>query len=189
VKDPAASSYPVSDISEDEKRKVDGLTFEFGELTADHIVYGLTRAFGGLFHIVWKTIEEVAGEEEAKRISYTMGTRFGAINFTNFLKSRRVDRGTPALMCEFQDKIHSVRGPLHTSARFGWFDDKKCVIVRKRCFYHEWRLEGTGKYHGEFYRGLYDGYRLADPALKRVENSLCLHKGHDSCEHIFIYED
>lgn len=118
-----------------------------------------------------------------------MGLRFGAINFGNFLMSRGVDRGTPALMCEFQDKIHSVRGPLHTSARFGWFDDKKCVVLRSRCFYHEWHLEATAKYHSKFYKGLYDGYRHADFALKRVENPLCLHKGNESCKHVFIYED
>jgi hypothetical protein len=45
-----------------------GLTFDFRELTADHIVYGLVHAFGGLFHIVWKIVEEAAGEEEAKGV-------------------------------------------------------------------------------------------------------------------------
>ena len=189
AKDPMALLYPISELSEEECKKVDGLRFDFKELTANHIVYGLTRAFGNIFHVFWKTVEEVAGEETALKVCHDMGQRFGAVNFGTFLRSRGFDKGSPALMCEFQDKIHSVRGPVHTSARFGWFDEKKCVILRKRCFYHEYRLEGTAKYHSEFYKGLYDGYRQADPALKRVENPLCLWKGDESCKHEFIYEE
>ncbi len=189
VDDPSASSYPVKELSEEEKTRVDGLTFDFQELTPDYIVYGLSRAFGILFATVWKTVEEVSGEDTARKVSYQIGRRFGSINFAAFLRSRGVQKGSPALMCEFQDKIHSVRGTVHISARFGRFDDKKCVVLRKRCIYHEWYLEGTAQFHGEFYRGLYDGYRQADQALKRVENPTCLFKRDDCCEHIFIYED
>lgn len=189
VKDPMAHKYPINELSEEEKQKVNGLTFDFRELTPDHIVYGLSNAFGSLFHNFWKNIEDVAGKEIAKQISHRIGVKYGFINYSNFLKSHGGSFGTPALMCEFQDKIHSIRGTVHISARFGSFDDKKCVIVRKRCIYHEWHIDSNAEYHSEFYRGLFDGYRQADTALKRVENPLCLHKGNDSCKHIFVYKD
>lgn len=188
ARDPKGQQYPVAELSHAEKTKVDGLDFDIQELKADHIVYALSRAFGSLFHNIWKSMEEVAGEEIARKVSYSIGVRYGFKNYSDFLKARGLDHGSPAIMCEFQDKIHSIRGNVHISARFGEFDDEKCVITRKRCIYHEWHIAGTEKYHGEFYRGLYDGYCKADPALKRVENPRCLWKGDNGCIHIFLFK-
>jgi hypothetical protein len=154
AKDSLSIEYPVTELSSEEKKKIDTLMFDFKELTPDHIVYGISRAFGSLFHNLWKSMETIAGEETARKVSYEMGVYYGYKNYSDFLKERLLPQGKPALMCEFQDKIHSIRGSVHISARFGEFDDKKCVITRKRCIYHEWHIHGTEKYHGEFYRGL-----------------------------------
>lgn len=187
AKDPAANDYPVAELSEEEKKKIDRLGFKFSELNQDHIVYGLSRAFGSLFHVIWSSMEKFAGEELARKITYNVGALYGSKNYGEFLRAKGLEHGSPAVMCEFQDKIHSVRGSVHISARFGEFDDEKCVITRKRCIYHEWYIPGTEKYHGEFYQGLYEGYRQADPKLRRVENPRCLWQGNDGCTHIFWY--
>lgn len=188
AEDPVAKEYPATELSEEEKKKIDTLSFDFRELTHDHIIYGLARAFGSLFHNIWKSMEKVGGEDIARKVSYDMGVLYGFKNYGDFLKAKDLDHGSPAVMCEFQDKIHSIRGSVHISARFGEFDEEKCIITRKRCIYHEWHFPGTEKYHGEFYRGLYDGYRRADLNLKRVENPRCLWKGDDGCTHIFWYK-
>jgi len=188
AKDTLAQKYPVAELSAKEKAKVDGLKFDFRELTAEHVVHGLARAFGSLFHNIWMSMEEIAGEDMARKVSYAMGVKYGFANYSDFLKVRGLDQGSPSIMCEYQDKIHSVRGPVHANARFGQFDDRKCIITRKRCIYHEWHIEGTEKYHEEFYKGLYHGYRKADPALKRVDNPKCLWKGDNECEHIFWFK-
>jgi hypothetical protein len=187
AKDTVAQKYPVGDLSPEEKRKIDGLTFDFRELTAEHIVYALSRAFGSLFHNIWISMEEIAGEDTARKMSYAMGVKYGFANYGDFLDARGLRQGSPSVMCEYQDKIHSVRGPIHANARFGQFDKEKCIITRNKCIYHQWHTEKTRKYHEEFYKGLYDGYKKADPALKDVENPRCLWKGDDGCTHIFRF--
>lgn len=180
--------YPVAELTDGEKERINNLNFNLEELTAEHIVYALARAFGSMFHNIMKFIEEAAGEDVALGVARRTGVQYGKTNYGLFLKSKGAEHGSPALMCEFQDTVHSIRGPLHASARFGWFDDKKCVIRRKKCIYYEWHLEGTEKYVGALEQGIQAGYEEVDPAIVKTECPRCLWKGHDGCEQIWQFK-
>ncbi len=188
TKNLSAIGYPVRELSDLEKERIDTLNFNFEELKADHIVYALSRAFGSIFHNTMKAIEEVASRDVAMKTAERLGERYGIANYGAFLKSRGAERGTAALMCEFQDKVHSVRGIEHATARFGMFDDEKCVIRRKKCIYHLYSFEDTGKYTEALEKGIQKGYFQVDPGLAKFENVRCLWKGDNGCEHIISFK-
>jgi len=184
----AGLRYPVAELTDGEKTRINNLDFALEELTAEHIVYALARAFGGIFHSLIKFTEEVAGRDAALEVARRTGIQYGRANYGAFLKTHGVERGSPALFCRFQDTVHSIRGHLHASARFGEFDDKKCVVRRKKCIYYEWHLEGTEQYIGALEQGMQAGYEQIDPAIIKTECPRCLWKGDDGCEQIWWFK-
>jgi hypothetical protein len=156
--------------------------FRISEIDADRIVYAQSRSFANLFHNIFDVVRERFGEERATEVAQSLGRRYGVNNYGGFLRSRGVKEGSPALMCEFQDMAHAIRGPDHASALFGEFDEERCMVKRTKCIYFSDHPAGMGQYTAIFEAAVAEGYQEVDPALERVDNPRCLCKGDSSCE-------
>ena len=187
AKDRPIIMMPAANLSAEEKAKIDNLSFRIEELTADHVVYSLSQMFVKTLNTLLAMFGEFAGDELAVRLARTFGERLGYAQWSNFLKGKGVKRGTPELMAEYQNMVHSIRGPAHASALWAEFDDRKCVVRRKKCGTYEGHPPGTGQYENDRLEGVFDGYIKADPGLEKIEHVLPC-PNCENCEMIFWYK-
>jgi hypothetical protein len=92
-------------------------------------------------------------------------------------------------MAQYQDLVHSIRGPKHTSALFAEFTEARCIVRRTECIYFSDASPQNGKYTREFERGCFAGYQAADPNLLRVEVLRCRCIGDAECEQHWVYSE
>ncbi|OFV80958.1 MAG: hypothetical protein A2W26_05095 [Acidobacteria bacterium RBG_16_64_8] len=181
--------YPGRRLSEDEKRRIDNFDLPIDEVTVDHLVYSLARQIENNFQTFYAVAEEIVGEEAALKIAYEIGLRYGGRGYAAFLEARgRENDGDPRTMVLYQDFVHSIRGPKHTSALYAEYDDTRCVVKRQQCIYYSETYPQNGKYTGAFEAGCFEGYKRADKNLLRVEVHKCRWKGDASCEQHWVYK-
>ena len=182
--------YPARNLSADEKRRMDTYDIKITDLTIDHIVYSMSRQIEANFQAFYSVAEDMMGEEKALELAHEIGRRYGALGYQTFLKSlNRGNDGLPQTMAQYQDLVHSIRGPKHTAALFAYHDEKACVVKRNACIYFSEDAPKNSKYVAAFERGCFEGYKSADKNLKRVEVIKCLCRGGDSCEQRWIYKE
>lgn len=182
--------YPGRNLSAEEKRRMDTYEIKLDELTADHIIYSMSRQIEGNFMTFFSVAEEVVGERKSLEIAHEIGRRYGGMGYANMLKAMGLgNNGSPRTMALYQDLVHSIRGPKHTAALFAEHDDSQCVVRRKACIYFSEKFPAVGKYTAAFEQGTFAGYMAADRNLKRVDVVKCLCRGADSCEQRWVYKD
>jgi hypothetical protein len=180
--------YPGLHLNPEEKRRMDDYEIPIDEVTYDHLVYSMGRQIENNFQTFYTVAEDIVGEETAKRIAYEIGRRYGGLGYGKLLTHLGMsDGGSPRTMALYQDLVHSIRGPKHTSALFAEYDDERCVVRRKQCTYFSEDHPENGKYTGEFERGACDGYADVDPNLLHTEVRACRWKGNDHCEMHWVY--
>lgn len=181
--------YPGSGLTDEQRRQVDEYDFEIGEISLDQLVYSLARQIETNFQTFYTVAEEVVGEEAALEIAREIGRRYGGKGYETLLRARgREHDGSAQMMAVYQDLVHSIRGPKHTSALFAEHDESRCVVHRTECIYFDESRPENGKYTGAFESGCFEGYKAADRNLKRVEVHACRWKGDDRCEQHWVYD-
>ena len=80
-------------------------------------------------------------------------------------------------MAQYQDLVHAIRGPKHTSALYAEHTGSRCIVRRKECIYYSDAFPQNGKYTNAFEAGCFEGYRAADENLLRVEVHRCRCRG------------
>lgn len=182
--------YPGKHLSDEDRRRMDTYDIGIDEVTLDQLVYSLSRQVENNFQTFYTVAGEIVGEENALRIAYEIGRRYGGRGYASLLRAQgREADGSPRMMALYQDLVHSIRGPKHTSALFAEHDDDRCVVRRTECIYYSEEHPENGKYTGAFESGCFDGYKDADPNLLRVEVHRCRWKGDDGCEQQWVYRD
>lgn len=182
--------YPGRRLSDVEKQKMDRYELSLEEVTLDHLVYSLSRQVENNFQTFYTVAEDVVGEDQALEIAREIGRRYGGMGYEMLLETKGRGRdGSPETMAEYQDLVHSIRGPKHTSALFAEHEGGRCVVKREECIYYSEDHPENGKYTGAFESGCFEGYRQADANLRRVEVHACRWKGDDRCEQHWVYEE
>jgi hypothetical protein len=182
--------YPGRNLSATEKKRLDQFEVDLSDLTADHIIYSLSRQVENNFQIFYSVAEDVIGEEKSLEIAFQIGLRYGGNGYSNWLKGHGYgDRGNPETMARYQDLAHSIRGPKHTAALFAEYDEFECVVRRGACIYFDENRPQNGKYTGAFERGCFDGYKAADQNLKEVVVRTCCWQGDGGCDIAWVYDE
>lgn len=188
--DDARLFYPGMNLSDEEKRRMDNFEIKIDELTADHIIYSMSRQIEANFQIFYAVAEEIIGEEKALNLAREIGRRYGGLGYQKFLNTLgRGNEGSPETMVLYQDLMHSIRGPKHTSALFAEYEETGVAVRRKACIYYSEDFPNNAKYVKALELGIFDGYMAVDKNLKRVEVRKCLCRGGDSCEQHWIYKE
>ncbi len=172
--------YPGARLSEAERARMDSYEIDIEEVTVDHLVYSLARQIELNFQVFYTVAEELVGEEQALAIAYEIGRRYGGQGYAKFLEARGVE-GSPRMMALYQDFVHAIRGPKHTSALYAEHSDDRCVVKRRECIYFNEDRPENGKFTGAFEAGCFEGYKAADPNLTEVEVVRCRWKGDGDC--------
>jgi hypothetical protein len=182
--------YPGASLSEEEKRRMDDYAISIGELTAEHLIYSMSRQIETNFQTFYTVAEDVVGEEQALKIAYEIGRRYGGGGYAKLLAALGLEgQGSPRTMALYQDLVHAIRGPKHAAALFAEYDERECIVRRKACIYFDEDQPENGKYTGAFEAGCFEGYQAADPNLLRVEVRGCRWQGEGSCEISWVYQD
>jgi hypothetical protein len=182
--------YPGRNLSPDEKRRMDTYEVKIDELTVDHIVYSMSRQVENNFQTFYTVAEEVVGEEQALKIAYEIGRRYGGLGYARLLTAYgKSNEGSPEMMALYQDLVHAIRGPKHAAALFAEYDDRRCVVRRNACIYFNESMPQNGKYTSAFEQGCFAGYKAADRNLLRIDVIRCLCRGDSSCEQQWVYKD
>lgn len=181
--------YPGANLTEEQRQAMDEYRVPLPEVTIEHLVYSLSRQVENNFHTTYAVAEDLFGEERARELAYQIGLRYGGLGYASLLKAAGTEgAGTPRLMALYQDLVHYIRGPKHTSALFAEYDDERCVVKRKRCIYFKDEKPEHGKYVESFERGAQDGYENVDRNLVKTEIRSCLWKGDGGCEQHWIFD-
>lgn len=182
--------YPGRNLSDKERQRMDTYEIAIDQLTADHIIYSMSRQLENNFMTFYTVAEELIGEDKALELANEIGRRYGGLGYANLLKAMGLgNEGSPRTMALYQDLVHAIRGPKHAAALFAEHDDKRCIVRRKACIYFSEKFPDKGKYTSAFEQGCFAGYKAADKNLKRVEVKQCLCRGADSCEQHWVYQD
>ena len=182
--------YPGSRLTEDERRRMDSYEIPIDEVTIDHLVYSMGRQIENNFQTFYTVAEDVVGEEKALEIASEIGRRYGGEGYARLLEAYgRGKDGSARMMAIYQDLVHSLRGPKHTSALYAEHDESRCVVKRKECIYYSEAHPENGKYTGAFESGCFQGYVDADDNLLRVEVHACRWRGDEGCEQHWVYRE
>ena len=181
--------YPGARLGADERRRMDDYDIEIGDVTVDHLVYSLSRQVENNFQTFYAVAEELIGAERALEIAHEIGRRYGGRGYAQFLRARGRESGDPRMMALYQDLVHSIRGPKHTSALYAEHDDSRCIVRRQECIYFSEAFPENGKYTNAFEAGCFEGYKAADANLLRVEVHRCRCRGDDACEQHWVYRE
>lgn len=180
---------PGMNLSQREKERMDNYEIKIEELTADHVIYSMSRQIENNFQVFYKVAEDIVGEEKALEIANEVGRRYGGTGYAKLLKAYGAgDRGSPRMMALYQDLVHAIRGPKHTAALFAEYDDERCTVRRDRCIYFSEAFPELGKYGGAFETGCCEGYLNADKNMIRIDNPRCRWKGDGTCEHNWVFK-
>ena len=168
---------------------MDEYDLEIADVTVDHLVYSLSRQVENNFQTFYAVAEELIGAERALELAHEIGRRYGGRGYAQFLRARGRDSGDPRMMALYQDLVHSIRGPKHTSALYAEHDDARCIVRRKECIYYSDAFPENGKYTNAFEAGCFEGYKAADANLLRVEVHRCRCRGDAECEQHWVYRE
>jgi len=181
--------YPGARLSNEERRRMDEYDLEIGDVTVDHLVYSMSRQIENNFQVFYTVAEELVGDEKALEIAFEIGRRYGGKGYEQFLHARGRETGEPRMMAMYQDLVHSIRGPKHTSALYAEHTDSRCIVRRRECIYFSEAAPGNGKYTNAFEAGCFEGYKAADRNLLRVEVHRCRCRGDAECEQHWVYKE
>lgn len=178
--------YPGANMSEERKRQVLNLEVPLDEVTYDDILFNTARSYTGTFYGLIAVMEKRLGKEATQDIVREMGYVGGKRNIPAWLEAHGVTEGSPALMSEYQDYAHALRGPEHASA-YSEYTETVCRVARDKCGWHTGRPEGMESYCKYSSEGFLKAYRESDAALETAEIKMCMSSGDETCEHVFTY--
>jgi hypothetical protein len=178
--------YPGSQLSDERKQDVLDFKVPLDEITFDDILFNTARAYTGTFYGLIAILEDKIGKEATQEVVREMGYRGGKRNIPAWLAAHGVEVGSPALMSEYQDFAHALRGPDHASA-YSEYSDTVCRVTRDKCGWHTGRPEGMESYCKYSSDGFLRAYRESDSALETAEIRQCMSHGDETCEHVFTY--
>ncbi len=173
--------YP-GQISDERRKQLEELRYNARDLTADDIVYLLTKGANGMFHTFVKAMKKVVGEEKTRDILQEFGYIRGERNISRFMQAVGTTDPSPEQWAWFQDAVHSAAGLEHVQAH-AEYDDQKCVVKRTHCQLLSQDPE-TREYCRYFHLGALAAYNDKQPT---VESKLvkCMVQGDDHCEDVF----
>jgi hypothetical protein len=183
----ATRFYPGDSMSEERKQQVLNFAVPLDEVTYEDILFNTARAYTGTFYSLIAIMEERIGVEATRDIVREMGYRGGKRNIPAWLRAHGVESGSAALMSEYQDYAHAMRGPDHARA-VSEYTETVCQVTRTTCGWHTGRPEGMESYCKYSSEGFLKAYRESDSALKEARIAACLSEGDDHCKHVFTYE-
>ena len=173
--------YP-GQINVERRRQLDELRYNAKDLTADDIIYLLTKGYTGLFHNMVKAMKAVVGEDATKEIITQYGYTRGGQNIDKMLKVAGTNDPTPEHWAWYQDAVHSAGGLEHSQA-YSEYDDEKCVVRRTHCGLYTGDPE-TKEYCRYFHLGAHSAYNEYQPTVE-TKFEKCMAEGDDCCEDIF----
>jgi hypothetical protein len=181
--------YPGARLSELERSRMENYEIRIDELTLDHLVYSMSKQIENNFQTFYTTAEEVVGSQNALKIAFEIGRKYGGQGYAQLLRTYgRAQRGEPRMMALYQDLVHAIRGPKHAAALFAEYTDTECIVRRQHCVYYSESNPENGKYTEAFEAGCFEGYVAADDNLLRVEVVRCLFQGATGCEQHWVFE-
>lgn len=181
--------YPGRNLDKEARDAMDEFRLGLQDVTLEHLVYSMSKQLENNFQTTYEVAEEMFGEEKAQELAYQIGLRYGGVGYSRLLKAQGMEgAGSPRMMALYQDFVHYIRGPKHTSALFAEYDDERCVVKRERCIYFKEDHPENGKYVGAFEKGTQDAYEQVDANLSHTEVRSCLWKGDAGCEQHWVFK-
>ena len=170
--------YPGMQLSAERRRQVDENLIEPDEVSADDIIYKLSRMVTGTLYSLIALMEERWGKEAARELVFQWGRRWARETLERWMHARGAKRLTPELWARFQDYHHLISGPIGAPSFVRYEGDSQLVLNRtgQNCMLHTGRPEGMDSYCGIAADGIFGGYGEVCPELS-CEHHPCVSRG------------
>ena len=122
-------------ISEERQQQLQSYDFELSEVTADDIVWSLSKSVPGMGYMTLGWVRDKFGEEAAREMAREIGYQSGRAIFDAYRKKIGVGPGEPLTteqFAQFQDYAHVTSG-VDSIFAFSGYDDDKAWVSRQRC--------------------------------------------------------
>jgi hypothetical protein len=161
--------YPGANLSSERRKALEDQAVDPEDLTADDIVYCLSRLVTTTMYELVAQVEQRWGKEAAKEVVYEWARKRGHEAIKNWAKVRGITRLTAESWASYQDLRHSMSGPIHAHSfvSYAETDDTEDIVQMDRtgCFFHTGRPEGMDSYSSYVSQGMEQGYREAFPEV------------------------
>jgi hypothetical protein len=181
-----ASDYPGANLPEERSERLRNLDIPVDEITADDIVYMVSKNGSSIFFMLMRMVSERFGEEVARDFARRFGYVVGRSNYAKMQRRFGVTTLGPERLAEYEDTVHLLGG-VDMAYCFTEYDDTTCVIRRTRCAFHTGGPKGADHYCPFLNEGFAKAYQERDPNLVEMSYDKSLARGDDHCEHVFRY--
>ena len=161
--------YPGANLSKERRKALDDQVVEGEDLSADDIVYCLSKLATTTMYELVSQIEERWGKPAAQEVVFEWARKRGYHAIKKWAEVRGITRLTADSWARYQDLRHSMSGPVHAHSfvSYAGSDDGEEIVQMDRtgCFFHTGRPEGMDSYSSYVSQGMEQGYREAFPEL------------------------
>jgi hypothetical protein len=124
-------------ITETRQNQLAVFDFELRDLTADDLVWHLSKSVAGTAYSALRWVRDKFGQDAAQELAREFGYESGVAIFDSYRQRVGVAPGeplTPEQFAEFQDYAHATMG-VDAVYSFSGYDDEKAWVSRHRCFF------------------------------------------------------
>lgn len=192
-KDPAEHDYPRQgdgypglDLSEEREEQLRNLDVDLDEISADDIVWNVSRNASSYFFLLLRYIAKLHGEESACALAEKLGYVTGRSNYRKMQKKFGVETLTPEMVALYEDTAHLLGG-VEMATCTSEYRGNEWIGHRKRCPFHTGAPDGAGHYCRFVNKGFTKAYQECDPNIEEVRYESSLMDGDEQCTHVIAY--
>lgn len=178
--------YPGLDLTEERMERIRNLTLNPDEITADDIVWNVSRNASSYFFSLLKNAAEMCGEEVARELARRLGYTAGRSNYRKMQRRFGVTNLTAEQVAQYEDTVHLLGG-VEMATCTSEYNANTWIGRRTRCPFYTGAPEGAGHYCSYVQEGFERAYKESDPNIQEMRYEKSLMNGDGECIHVIRF--
>lgn len=178
--------YPGLDLTKERMEQIRNLTLDPDEITADDIVWNVSRNASSYFFSLLKNAVEMCGEEVARELARRLGYTAGCSNYRKMQRRFGATNLTAEQVAQYEDTVHLLGG-VEMATCTSEYDANTWTGRRTRCPFYTGAPEGAGHYCRYVQEGFERAYKECDPNIQEMRYEKSLIKGDGECIHVIRF--
>ena len=178
--------YPGLDFSAERQEQIRNLALSPEEITADDIVWNVSRNASSYFFALLRNASDMCGEEVARELARRLGDTTGRSNYKKMQRRFGVKHLTAEQLALYEDTVHLLGG-VEMATCTSEYDGNTWVGHRTRCPFYTGAPKGANHYCRYVQEGFERAYKECDPNIEEMRYDKSLTNGDSECVHIIRF--
>ena len=180
--------YPGLNLTDERRERLRNLDVDPDAITADDIVWNVSRNASSHFFFLLRNVAKLQGEECARDLAQRLGYVVGRSNYQKMQHKYGVETLTPAMVALYEDTAHLLGG-VEMATCVSEYRGNEWISHRRRCPFHTGAPKGAGHYCRFVNQGFAEAYKECDPSIAAIRYETSLMDGDDECTHVIAYRE